>query len=141
MSEMGRLSLPPLQVIRSCIPAGQELPLTSALWKYHAADTEHVEFGERMQILLDCLAASGHRIPETIEGLIDLSQQVQADALVHWVKQYHTSSVCGGIILWNLCDCWPQMSDAIIAYPDFPKKAYYALQEAYGNISSIRGQA
>jgi beta-mannosidase len=140
MSEMGRLSLPPLAVIRRFIPAGQELPLTGALWKYHAADTEHVGFGERMQILLDCLAAGGHRIPATIEGLIELTQQVQADALVHWVRQYHASPVCAGIILWNLCDCWPQMSDAIIAYPDVPKPAYFALRDAYGAIPSELGK-
>jgi len=138
MSEMGRLSLPPLEVIRRFIPAGQELPLTSRLWQFHAADTERVGFGDRMQTLIDCLAAYGHRIPDTIEGLIELSQQVQADALVYWARKYHASPVCSGIILWNLCDCWPQMSDAIVAYSLFPKKAYYALRDAYGAMESSR---
>lgn len=136
MSEMGRLSLPPLEVVRRCIPPGQELPLTSPAWRFHAADSERVGFGERMQILLDCLRAGGHAIPGDLPGLIDLSQRVQAEALVHWARQYHASPVCAGIILWNLCDCWPQMSDAIVAYPDLPKPAYHALAAAYAAIPS-----
>ena len=137
MSEMGRLSLPPMEVIRRFIPAGQELPLTGPIWKFHAADTERVGFGDRMQFIIDCLKDGGHPIPETIEGLIELSQRVQSEALVFWAKKYYSSPVCAGVIFWNLCDCWPQMSDALIAYPDIPKPAYAALRDIYGRMDSV----
>jgi hypothetical protein len=42
---------------------------------------------------------------------------------------------CGGILLWNVCDCWPQVSDAVIAHNLTPKKAYNAVKEAFAKIT------
>jgi hypothetical protein len=33
-----------------------------------------------------------------------------------------------------VCDCWPQISDAVINHNLKPKKAYFALKEAFARI-------
>lgn len=134
MSEMGRLALPPLKVIERFLPERQRWPLTSSLWQYHAADCDRVGFGDRMNQLVECLAASGREVPADLPAMVEATQRLQADAYRHWIQKYHASAVCGGIILWNLCDCWPQMSDAILAYPEEPKAAFFAVAEEYAKI-------
>ena len=35
---------------------------------------------------------------------------------------------CGGVIWWNLIDCWPQISDAVIDWYGDKKLAYHVIK-------------
>ncbi|HOE97884.1 MAG TPA: hypothetical protein PK847_15020, partial [Candidatus Sumerlaeota bacterium] len=62
------------------------------------------------------------------------TQQLQAEATRCWIEQCAADPECWGIILWNLCDGWPQLSDAYIAYPFHPKPALATVREVFGRI-------
>ncbi len=136
MSEMGRLSLPDMEVIKNFLPdESTRWPLQQPLWRFHCSDTERVHFGDRIESLLKCLAASNRYVPDNLEEMVEATQQLQADAYVYWIEKYAGMNICGGIILWNLADCWPQLSDALIAYPSTPKLAFAAVANAYEKIA------
>jgi hypothetical protein len=51
-----------------------------------------------------------------------------------WIADCARRPDCGGILIWNLADAWPQMSDAAIAWPFHVKKAYAAVKESFAAI-------
>lgn len=44
-----------------------------------------------------------------------------------WRRQWGDERHCGGALLWQLDDCWPTISWAIVDYFLRPKPAYYAM--------------
>lgn len=44
-----------------------------------------------------------------------------------WRRQWGDERRCGGALLWQLNDCWPGISWAIVDYFQRPKPAYYAV--------------
>lgn len=49
-----------------------------------------------------------------------------------WRRQWGDERHCGGALLWQLNDCWPGISWAIVDYFLKPKPAYYAVKRALG---------
>lgn len=45
-----------------------------------------------------------------------------------WRRQWGQSRKCGGALVWQLNDCWPCSSWAIVDYYRRPKPAYYAIK-------------
>lgn len=45
-----------------------------------------------------------------------------------WRRQWGDSRRCGGALVWQLNDCWPCSSWAIVDYFHRPKPAYYAIK-------------
>ena len=72
-----------------------------------------------------------------MEEMVEVSQELQAEACRTWIEHAASRPECGGILIWNLCDCWPQMSDAVIAYPFRAKKALAAVREAFTSIGRL----
>lgn len=44
-----------------------------------------------------------------------------------WRRQWGDERRCGGALLWQMNDCWPGISWAIVDYFQRPKPAYYAI--------------
>lgn len=44
-----------------------------------------------------------------------------------WRRQWGDERRCGGALLWQMNDCWPGISWAIVDYFQRPKPAYYAV--------------
>ncbi|KAF2713938.1 glycoside hydrolase family 2 protein [Pleomassaria siparia CBS 279.74] len=80
--------------------------------------------------------AENFKIKYDLAGYTHLSQVMQADAMSwaykSWRRQWGTSGnrECGGVLVWQLNDCWPTMSWAIIDYYLVPKPSYYAIKRA-----------
>jgi beta-mannosidase len=73
--------------------------------------------------------------PENFEREVLFSQMIQGEALCcgieHWRRQmWHNS----GSLIWQLNDCWPVASWALIDYYLRPKPAYYAVRRAYAPV-------
>ncbi|KAH8836247.1 hypothetical protein RJ55_10012 [Drechmeria coniospora] len=68
---------------------------------------------------------------EDLKGHIYLSQLVQSEALAFayrgWRRQWGEGRRCGGALVWQLNDCWPCSSWAIVDYFLRKKAAYYAV--------------
>jgi beta-mannosidase len=136
LSECGKIAVPDLETLRSCIPEDKLWPPHNEYWYYHVTDTERIGFKYRVQCLLDAITGSGMPEPQNIEEFIARSQECQAKFLKRMVEHYAGLPNCGGILLWNVCDCWPQVSDALIAWNLKPKPAYQAVKEVYLRIAA-----
>jgi beta-mannosidase len=135
VSEIGKISFPSQKTIDSFMPKEQQWPLDSPLWNFHGSDNVRWGVFRNIKHILQGLKAYG--IPElkTLNEVIETTQQIQAEACVFWIEKYASYPNNGGIIIWNLCDCWPQVSDAVISYDLEPKLAYYAISKAFANIT------
>lgn len=51
-----------------------------------------------------------------------------------WRRQWGDERHCGGALLWQLNDCWPTISWAIVDYFLRPKPAYYAVKRALKTV-------
>lgn len=78
--------------------------------------------------------AENFRIRYDLEGFTHLTQIMQADALTwayrSWRRDWRQrgSRKVGGVLVWQLNDCWPTMSWAVVDYYGVPKPAYYAIK-------------
>lgn len=52
-----------------------------------------------------------------------------------WRRQWGDDRHCGGALLWQLNDCWPGISWAIVDYFLKPKLAYYAVKRVLNPIA------
>ncbi|MHB9023327.1 MAG: glycoside hydrolase family 2 protein [Armatimonadota bacterium] len=131
MSEFGHLSLPSLELIRRYFPPGTEWPLTNAMWKYHGADVSRVKWFRDAGHILRALEACGKPLPRTLEDAVPLTQEHHAEAVCAWIEQYCADPEFSGFLLWNVADCWPQQSDAVIDYLGNPKAVFARLGELF----------
>ncbi|KAL4974102.1 glycoside hydrolase superfamily [Aspergillus desertorum] len=71
------------------------------------------------------------RTATELETYVYLTQVVQAETMMFgyrgWRRQWGDERHCGGALLWQLNDCWPTISWAIVDYFLRPKPAFYAV--------------
>jgi beta-mannosidase len=134
VSEIGRISFPSQKTIDSFIPIDKQWPVENPLWSYHATDTNRVGIYRGIQQVLKGITAHGYPEPKSLKEIIDVTQNIQAEDCRFFIELFGSDSECWGILLWNLCDCWPQVSDALISYDLEIKPAYYAVKEAYAKL-------
>ncbi|TLS22230.1 uncharacterized protein PpBr36_10055 [Pyricularia pennisetigena] len=74
-----------------------------------------------------------HGVGGTLEGFAYLTQAMQADAMRAayrgWRRQWRGRR-CGGVLVWQLNDCWPTVSWAVVDYRGVRKPAWYAIRDA-----------
>jgi beta-mannosidase len=64
--------------------------------------------------------------PQTLEDLVYYTQLNQAEAMKFAVEHWRRlMGHCWGALIWQLEDCWPVQSWALIDYAEQPKAAYY----------------
>jgi beta-mannosidase len=135
VSEIGRISLPGQKMINAFMPKDKQWPPRNPLWFYHSSDTNRWGSYRNISHVLKCIMNNGYPEATSLTQLIEVTQKIQADAYKFWIEHYGSDPQCWGLLLWNLCDCWPQLSDAVISYDLEPKKAYFAVKEAYAKLS------
>ena len=73
--------------------------------------------------------------PQTLEDLVYYSQLNQAEALKYGVEHYRRrKGHCWGTLFWQINDCWPVQSWAVIDSLGEPKAAYYACRKFYAPV-------
>ncbi|KAJ5096428.1 Glycoside hydrolase [Penicillium alfredii] len=79
------------------------------------------------------------RTATDLETYVYLTQVVQAETMMFgyrgWRRQWGDERHCGGALLWQLNDCWPTISWAIVDYFLKPKPAYYAVKRVLNPIA------
>lgn len=134
VTEMGHISLPDLEVMKSFLPKDKLWPPFNEHWYLHCSDPNRSGDFYRVQSYFDSIKANGWEAPQDLETLIQSMQKLQAEATEFWIRHFSSQPDCWGIFLWNLCDSWPQISDAYIAYPFSEKPALAAVREGFGKI-------
>jgi beta-mannosidase len=68
---------------------------------------------------------------QTLTDWIYYSQLNQRDAIRCAVEHYRRSEFCTGSLIWQLNDCWPVQSWALMDSADQPKAAWFELRRLY----------
>lgn len=80
--------------------------------------------------------AENFQLSYDLASFTHLSQIVQSDcmraAYKAWRRNWGTKGErgCGGVLVWQLNDCWPTMSWAVVDYYLIKKPAFYAIKRA-----------
>jgi beta-mannosidase len=85
--------------------------------------------------------AENFQIKYDLPSFTHLSQIVQADAM-HFAYQtwrrdwgQPKGRKCGGVLVWQLNDCWPTMSWAVVDYYLIKKPGFYAMSRALAPLT------
>jgi beta-mannosidase len=76
-------------------------------------------------------AALHYPEPQTLEDWVYYSQLNQRDALRCALEHYRRSAFCKGSLIWQLNDCWPVQSWALIDSEGQPKSAWFELRRLH----------
>lgn len=129
VSEFGMEAYPHVSTLERCITREEDRQPGSMTMDFRNKAAEH----ERR---LMSYVAGNFRIRYDLEGFTHLTQVMQADAMLWaykgWRRQWGAPSnrKCGGVLVWQLNDCWPTISWAVVDYHLVPKLAYYAIKRS-----------
>lgn len=101
-------------------------------WIVHASSPENTGKGlwdYRIQLMADQIQVLFGEVPDTLEDFSLASQISQAEAMKFFIEIFRMGKERrGGIIWWNLIDCWPQFSDAVVDYYYEKKLAFHYIK-------------
>jgi beta-mannosidase len=128
ISEFGFESLPALATVAAFAPDEAEWNLGSPVMDHHqrcAAGNARILY----------YLAQQYRLPRDFDGLIYLSQILQAEAMRVGVEHWRNErGRCGGALYWQLNDCWPVSSWSSIDYFGRWKALQYATRRFYAQV-------
>lgn len=134
VSEFGLEGYPHLQTIKSAVTDPKQQYPGSLVMDYHNRAIDH----ERR---LMTYVAENFRVDYDLAKFTHLTQLVQADAMTNayraWRRQWGKPGArqCGGVLVWQLNDCWPTMSWAVVDYYLVPKPSYYAIKRCLTRLA------
>lgn len=128
-SEIGYHGCPSPESVGKFLSEDKRWPWQNNMdWIVHAASPENTGKGlwdYRIQLMADQIQTLFGKIPDSLEDFSLASQISQAEAMKFFLEIFRLGKERrGGIIWWNLIDCWPQFSDAVVDYY-FDKKLAY----------------
>lgn len=112
-------------------------------WILHAAESirEGGPYRYRIQLMADQIAEMFGRIPENLEDFALASQASQAEAKKSFIETARIAKWSRtGVIWWNLIDCWPQFSDAVVDWYYGRKLAYWYIRRAQVPVAVLLGE-
>ena len=130
-SEMGYHGCPSPNSIHRFLSKGNVWPWqNNPSWIIHSSSPETNGIWDyRIQLMADQVNTLFGYYPDNLEDFSLASQISQAEALKFFIEVFRLGKERrGGIIWWNLIDCWPQFSDAIVDYYYDKKLAYYYIK-------------
>lgn len=131
VSEIGYHGCPSVESVKKFIPEASLWPWENDDWMVHQTSP----FGDwtpewnRIKLMAFQVRELFGYIPDSLAEFSLCSRISQAEALKFFIeltrlKKWEKT----GIIWWNLLDCWPQFSDAVVDYYFDKKLAYYYIR-------------
>lgn len=131
-SEFGMEAFPHIDTIKYYVIDPTQLYPQSHMLDFHNKADGH----ERR---IATYLVENFRTSTDLEKFIHLTQLSQAEALMFgyrgWRQQWGRKRFCGGALVWQLNDCWPVTSWAIVDYFLRKKPAYYAMRRVLAPIA------
>ncbi|KAF2484262.1 putative beta-mannosidase [Neohortaea acidophila] len=132
-SEFGMEAFPHIDTIRSFVDDISKINPQSQIIDFHNKADGH----ERR---IATYLVENFRLQTDFKKYIHLTQLSQAEALMFgyrgWRHQWGGKvRHCGGALVWQLNDCWPTISWAIVDYYQRKKPAYYAMRRVLAPIA------
>lgn len=127
-SELGYHGMPSIESMREFLPAESVGMLHGNRdWLTHVAQPFGLPDGEyayRIELMYN-LVRNGFGDQQNLADFVDASQFVQAEGLKFMIELFRMGKPRRtGLIWWNVIDCWPQFSDAIVDYYGRRKAAW-----------------
>lgn len=123
-SEFGMEAFPHIDTIKHYVTDESQLYPQSHMIDFHNKADGH----ERR---IATYLIENFRTHTSLEAYIHLTQLSQSEALMFgyrgWRKRWGQQRFCGGALVWQLNDCWPVTSWAIVDYFQRKKPSYYAM--------------
>lgn len=125
VSEFGMQSAPALETIHAFTDPQDREPHSRVLEHHNKAPDGHRRLAA---YLSDSLP-----MPSTLPDWVYATQFVQAEAMLHayrgWRRRWRGPGqyAVGGALVWQLNDCWPVTSWAVIDSQGLPKPAYFVI--------------
>jgi len=137
-SEVGYHGCPSLESMRKFLSPDKVWPWQdNDEWNYHASNPylpdDNLQ-NWRTEMMASQVREMFGAIPDTVEDFVLASQIVQAEAKKYFLELMRSNSKMSGILWWNLLDCWPQFSDAVVDYYLVKKLAYYYIRRAQKDV-------
>ncbi len=131
-SEFGMEAFPHIDTIKHYVTDPTQLYPQSHMIDFHNKADGH----ERR---IATYVVENFRMQTDLEAFIHLTQLSQAEALMFgyrgWRRQWGQNRHCGGALVWQLNDCWPVTSWAIVDYFLRKKPAYYAMRRVLAPVA------
>ncbi|KAK4235763.1 hypothetical protein C8A03DRAFT_46150 [Achaetomium macrosporum] len=140
VSEFGMVAYPHTDTIQRFVADPRERYAGSQTMDFHNKAVTHERrllayVGENFRLAWAGTGAGARG--SGLDGFAHLTQVLQADALGmgykswrrHWGRE-GGARWCGGVLAWQLNDCWPVVSWAVADYYLVKKPAYYAIKRA-----------
>lgn len=138
VSEFGMEAFPNIKTIDAFLPLGKDDPDRYA--QSSTVDFHNKADGHERRIAL-YLVENFRYSPEPFEQFIYATQLMQAECLASayrlWKREWRgpKKEYCGGALVWQINDCWPVTSWAIVDYYLRPKHAFYTVKREMAPIS------
>jgi beta-mannosidase len=133
VSEFGMAAAPNLETIRDALPPEDWTPWSKGFEHHMKADD-----GMRR---LSAYITDTQAAPHNLERFVYATQLVQSEALDCayriWRRRWGQPGrrAVSGALVWQLNDCWPVTSWAIVDSSTAPKPAYYTIKRALASIT------
>ena len=131
-----------------CLETMQEMFSSANLWPWQ--NNEHwltkavrplpgqTDYNFRIPLVASQIEVLFNNVPDEIEDFILASQISQAEALKFFIEKWRSEKwKRSGILWWNLKDCWPIISDAIVDYYYRKKLAYDYIKTSQNDLCAI----
>ncbi|KAI3391149.1 hypothetical protein diail_7816 [Diaporthe ilicicola] len=129
VSEFGMQGYPHMETLQRMISRPEELVPSSMMMEFH---NKAIGNSWRMAQYVH----ENFRLPleNNLASFTHLTQVMQAEAMrsayKSWRRRWNDAKECGGVLVWQLNDCWPGISWAVVDYYLVKKPAYYAISRA-----------
>ncbi len=133
VSEFGMQAAPVMATIAAFMPPGDRNPFGPAFEHHNKAP----DGPRRLAVYL----SDNLPLPATLDDYVYSTQLIQAEALTYAVPTWRRGwggpgrYASAGALVWQLNDCWPVTSWALVDYYLRPKPAYYALRRGLAPLA------
>ncbi len=144
-SEIGYHGCPGASSIKRFISSDKLWPYNNNdEWDFHASNPFHgdnASLNYRTYLMADQIKEMFGKLPDNLEDYALASQICQAEAKKFFIELVRSKSKMTGILWWNLIDCWPQFSDAVVDYYYCKKLAYHYIKRVQQDVVVMVGDA
>lgn len=138
ISEFGMQSHPSMALLEQAVPQAERFPQSRTMMAHNKAGSAAFPDGHRR---LAVYVADNLRCGESLAEHVYATQFVQAEAMRYAYQDFRRrwqregARAVGGALVWQLNDCWPATSWAVIDSAGTVKPAWHAIRRALAPVT------